>query len=616
MKFSVEGVRESARTVARNYATLVKPLRLVWRASPKLLLVSAGLSGVIGVLPATQAWVAKGVIDAVAQGGAASASDAWARLAPWVGIELALACGLLALVTVRTQVDRARDWRTTVLVDRIFLGKARQMDVADFETPAHYDRLSIAEDARTLVTTATNELDSFVQSVVALVTIGAGLFLLGPWIPLAIALAAVPAYLVGVRVDRRSHDFTVKSTAARRRSTYFFELLTEERGIKDIRLYGMERHLETERHELRYGLHKERQRLEWQAAGAKIPVDVLGQCVYYGTYAFVGVQAAMGKLTLGEMTMFIVLFGSARTRILRFSEALASLNTYGLKLRDFFAFCEPAVSSVPSSGTTDFNPREGIRFEDVWFRYPGRTEWVLRGVSFHLEPNEKLGLVGGNGAGKSTIAKLALGLYLPTHGRVLFQGVDTRTASREDLWGRTAALFQDYMRYEGTLAQNVAIGARTSGLSVEAAARKGGADEVATAMPKGYDTMLGSRFDDAQNLSGGQWQKVALSRAFASNADLIVLDEPCSALDAEQENVLFRRMRSLTDGRMAMLISHRFSTLRIADQILVLEDGGIQDAGTHAELMGRPGLYSRLFNLQAEGYQPDRAVRPTVLVTA
>jgi ATP-binding cassette subfamily B protein len=341
---------------------------------------------------------------------------------------------------------------------------------------------------------------------------------------------------------------------------------------------------------------------------ASVGWGLLSTFSYYASYAWIVWRAVGGVISLGDMTMYLTIFRQAQTTFRSLFDGITNLYENSLFLDNLFTFLEmqPEID-VPSASKPAPSPiREGFEFRHVSFRYPDTQAWVLRDVNLHIRPGERIALVGLNGAGKTTLVKLLTRLYDPTEGQVLLDGIDLREYDLHSLQQRIGVIFQDFVQYSLTARENVGFGQVTAlgdNERVVEAARKGGAHPIIADLPDGYETALGRRWQEGQELSVGQWQKVALSRAFMRDAEILVLDEPTASLDAEAEYEIFQRFGELTAGRIAVLISHRFSTVRMADRIVVLEDGRITELGSHQELIALGGTYARLFNLQAEGYQ-------------
>jgi ATP-binding cassette subfamily B protein len=387
---------------------------------------------------------------------------------------------------------------------------------------------------------------------------------------------------------------------------YIEQLLTMDDAVEEVKLFELGETLLKEHGETFWKTFREDAALARSRTLYGLLWGTLSTIAYYGAWVWVIRLTVLGQLTLGSMTFYIALFSQSQGVFQGLLSNVASLFENGLFLKNLFDFLDlPGVAARPRLGPPPVEDRSrGVEFDRVWFKYPKSEKWILE--DFSLKPGEKMALVGENGAGKTTLIKLLTRLYEPERGTVKLNGVDLRDFAPEEIHRRVGAIFQDYVRYQRTLGENVGFGAieRARDLpSVEAAGRKSGADEVAAGLTKGYASRLGRWFDDGHNLSGGQWQKVALGRAFMRDGEVLILDEPTSSLDAEAEAAVFERMKALAEGKTALLVSHRFSTVRMADRIVVLKAGRIEELGTHDELIALGGTYARLFELQARGYR-------------
>jgi ATP-binding cassette subfamily B protein len=329
---------------------------------------------------------------------------------------------------------------------------------------------------------------------------------------------------------------------------------------------------------------------------------------YYVAYAWIIFEAVSGRITIGSMTFYLTLFRQSQGTFQGLFDTINRLYENGLFMDNLFDFLKltPQMARADRPAPMPDRFQHGLEFRSVWFRYPGREDWALRDVNLRIAPGEKLALVGPNGAGKTTMIKLLTRLYDPTEGQITLDGVDLREYDPDELRQRIGVIFQDFVKYQLTVKENIGFGQideLDDDARVRYAAERGGADEVVAELPQGIDTMLGRWFEKGHELSGGQWQKVALGRAFMRDGEVLVLDEPTAALDAEREYEIFQRFRELTNGKIAVLISHRFSTVRMADRIAVIEDGRIVELGSHEQLLARGGTYARLFEMQAEGYR-------------
>jgi ATP-binding cassette subfamily B protein len=389
--------------------------------------------------------------------------------------------------------------------------------------------------------------------------------------------------------------------------SYLEHLLTVDHSAKEIKLFGLGEPLLKRYQEFFWKFYREDTNLARRRSVISVLWGLLASASYYGAYAWIVWRTVSGTITIGDMTFYLTLFRQSQATFQGIFYNTGQLYESGLFLQNLFGFLSLAPQMISGKGRKVPRPiTRGIEFRDVSFRYPDREEWALKDVNLTVLPGEKIALVGANGAGKTTLIKLLTRLYDPTEGQILLDGVDLREYDLDDLRECIGVIFQDFVRYQVSARENIGFG-QIAELANEprilSASERGGADEVIERLPKGYDTVLGRWFEKGAELSGGQWQKIALGRAFMRDSEVLVLDEPTAALDAEREYEIFQRFRELTAGRIAFLISHRFSTVRMADRIVVIEGGQLTELGTHHELLELDGTYARLFNMQAEGYR-------------
>jgi ATP-binding cassette subfamily B protein len=421
-------------------------------------------------------------------------------------------------------------------------------------------------------------------------------------------LAAFPSFLSQSQHAERAFRAVSRRAPEARLLNYLETLLTGNDTIKEIKLFGLGGPLLERYQKLFTQFYLEDRAIAEKRTWAGLGWGMVSNLVYYGSYAWIVLRTVAGLITLGDMTMFLAIFRQSQSSIRSLLDSLNRLYESNLYLDNLMTYLKlKPLLVTPVNGLTAPAPiRRGIEFRQVSFRYPGSDVYVLRDINLHIHPGERIALVGLNGAGKTTLIKLLTRLYDPTEGQVLLDGVDLREYDLPSLHQRFGVIFQDYVRYQFTVRENIGFGqvdALDDLARIRDAAERGGASPIIEDMPNGYDTMLGRRWEKGRELSGGQWQKIALARAFMRKAEVLVLDEPTSALDAEAEYEVFRRFGDLVEGRIAVLISHRFSTVRMADRIVVLSAGKILELGSHAELIELDGAYARLFNLQAEGYR-------------
>ena len=453
-----------------------------------------------------------------------------------------------------------------------------------------------------------NSTLQMVQQVITLISLVVLLVRFSPWLAVIVFVSAIPSFLSQSQYAERAFRAVSRRAPESRLLNYLEMLLTGNDTIKEIKLFGLGEPLLKRYQELFTKFYLEDRAIAQRRTWAGLGWGLLSNLAYYGSYAWIVLRTIAGSITLGDMTMFLGIFRQSQSSIRSLLDSLNRLYESNLYLDNLLDYLKlQPVLMAPADGIIAPAPiRQGIEFRNVSFRYPGSDTFVLRNINLHIQPGERIALVGLNGAGKTTLIKLLTRLYDPTDGQILLDGVDLREYDLTSLHQRFGVIFQDFVRYQFTVRENIGFG-QVDALDdldrIKNAADRGGAGSIIEKMPKGYDTMLGRRWEKGQELSGGQWQKIALARAFMRKAEVLVLDEPTSALDAEAEYEVFRRFGELMEGRIAVLISHRFSTVRMADRIVVLSAGKILELGSHAELMALDGAYARLFNLQAEGYR-------------
>ncbi len=600
--------RSPLRRYLSVYQYTWRAIGLVWATNRRLTVVFAVLTVVAGLLPAAVAYVGKLIVDGVVLAAASgSADDRWQALT-WVAAEAGLVALLAASqrgLDVCQQLLRAQlGHRVNVMI----LEKALRLDLGQFEDSAFYDKMTRARrEASYRPLSLVQRSFGLLQNGVALTTYAALLLSFSPWAVLALCVGSIPAFVAETKFAGEAFTLFRWKSPETRRQVYLEVLMAREDFAKEVKLLQLGRMLLERYRSIFDRLYARDRNLTVRRGGWGFVLGLLSTAALYGAYAWIAVEAISGRISLGEMTMYLLVFkqGSAA-----FSAILSSVggmyedNLYLSNLYEYLSEPEP----VPSGhATTGPDPSDGIRFEEVRFTYPGAETRALDGVSLHLRPGDKLALVGPNGSGKTTLIKLLTRLYSPDSGRITLDGRELGEWEPEALRARVGVIFQDFVRYQLILGENIGVGDVehvTDRERWQRAADKALAAPVVDQLPRGYDTQLGRWFDEGRELSLGQWQKVALARAFMrEGADILVLDEPTAAIDAEAEARIFQRFRDMTGGQMAILISHRFSTVRMADQIAVLDQGRIVESGTHEQLLAREGIYERLFSLQARGYQ-------------
>jgi len=602
--------RGRLRAVVEVFAQFPATFRLVWEADRRGTLAIAVLTTVAALLPAPLAWVGKLIIDAVLDAVRSGSEASRERVASLVLLELLLMAA--SLVTGRF-LGFLRELLRTHLGNRIneqILSKALSLELRHFEDADVYDKMQNARrEASSRPLSLVMQAFGIAQNTVTLAALSALLWRLSPWSVLVIVAASIPAFVAEARLSSESFRVNTWRAPEGRRLNYLEWILTRDSHVKEVKLYDLGPLVLGRYRDLFRKFYGEDRRLAVRrlAFGAGFGLLALG--AFYGMYLLVAGRAARGEISLGDMTLYLVVFRQGQQAFQAILAAVGSMYEDSLYMSNLFAFLliptggERARIDPPASLPT--GRALEIAFEDVSFRYPARPEWALQGLNLRLAPGETLGLVGENGAGKSTVVKLLLRLYDPTEGRITYGGVDLRDLDPRDLRGRIGAVFQDFVRYQFTAAENIGFGSPehvNDRARIEEAARRAGASSLVESLPRGLDTVLGGWFEAGHEISAGQWQKLAVARAFMREAEVLVLDEPTASIDAESEHELFLRFRELAAGRTAIVISHRFSTVRMADRIAVLHGGRLEELGSHRDLIARDGRYAHLFSLQAQGY--------------
>jgi ATP-binding cassette subfamily B protein len=447
-----------------------------------------------------------------------------------------------------------------------------------------------------------------IQQVVTTISLAARVLFISPWILFALIICVVPAFVGETHFAFMGYSLNFRQTPAKREMDYLRILGGSKETAKELKLFGLGPFLMSRYTKLSDLLHRQNVSLAKRRVWVGALLSTLGTVGYYGCYTYVIYETVFGGWTIGRLYLMTGAIAGASTNIQAVFTTFSQIADQALFITDLLEFfaLRPKVFSKPGALPIPRPISKGFEFQDVSFAYPGQTRLVLSNVSFRLQPTERLALVGENGQGKTTIVKLLTRLYDPTGGRILLDGVDLREYDLDDLWKEIGVIFQDFMRYDLTAAENIAIGRvedQENIFRLRSAAQKSLAEQVIRKLPKGYDQVLGRRFEGGVDLSGGEWQKIALARAYLRDAQLLILDEPTAALDARSEHEVFERFAELTKGKMALLISHRFSTVKMADRILVLEGGRIAEEGAHEELLQNKGRYAEMFELQAASYR-------------
>jgi ATP-binding cassette, subfamily B, bacterial len=593
------------------YRNIPRAFQLVWSADRTGTLMMALTTILSAGLPASQAWAGAMIVDSVVNSLSArlTAQQGLQAALPMLGLEFGLLLAGAILSQVRRLYEHVLNAKLGHHINTAIMRKALTLDLHYFEDADFYDKLQNARrEADYRATGIVNGAFMIAQNLITLFSFAVLLLSFNPWITLILFGATVPAFIAQGRFSRLHFRLLTWHAPEFRRMQYIEHLLTVDNSVKEVKLFGLGEPLLKRYTETFWRFFDEDVRLARRRSLISFGLGLLATISYYAAYAWIIFIAVTGAITLGGMTLYLALFRQSQGTVQGLFDNINRLYENGLFMDNLFGFLELAPQ-MTSGGHTAPLPRtldRGLEFRSVSFRYPGREDWALRDVSLRIIPGQKVALVGPNGAGKTTLIKLLTRLYDPTEGQILLDGIDLRDFDPDELRKRIGVIFQDFVKYQLTARENIGFGQIDQLDDVErvrVAAERGGADDVVAELPGGMDTMLGRWFQDGNELSGGQWQKIALSRAFMRDGEVLVLDEPTAALDAEREYEIFQRFRELTEGKIAVLISHRFSTVRMADQIVVIEAGRIAERGSHAELVALGGTYARLFEMQAEGYR-------------
>lgn len=588
-----------------------RALGLVWTTHRGLTVALAVATVAAGLLPAAMAWVGALIIDAVVAAIEVSRTSGEADMAPifrLIGLEAAIVAALAGaqrLISLCQALLRAQLGQR---VNLMILEKAVRLDLAQFEDSEFYDKLTRARrEASSRPLSLVTRLFGLAQNLISLVSYGVLLVQFSPWAVAVLVLAGLPSFVAETRFSNDAFSLFRWRSPDTRMQIYLETVLAREDNVKEVKLFGLGPLLLERYRGIFRRLYGKDRDLAIRRDGWGFVLGLLGTAALYGAYAWVAVAAVAGRITLGQMTMYVMLFRQGQSSVSASLSSISGMYEDNLYLSTLYEYLETPVPERTGDRRAGPTPGDGIRFENVSFTYPGAERPALEQVDLHVRPGESLALVGENGSGKTTLIKLLTRLYTPSEGRVLLDGLDLQDWDPEVLRARIGVIFQDFSRYQFLLGENIGVGDVRHFTDEErwrAATEKGMAEDLVADLPKGYGTQLGKWFKDGQELSGGQWQKIALARAFMrTGADILVLDEPTAAMDAAAEAAIFEHFRRLTENRIAILISHRFSTVRMASQIVVIENGRVIERGTHEALMSKDGHYAGLFSLQAAGYR-------------
>lgn len=600
----------TAPTLKEKFAALSnlpRFFKLVWQTHHWYTILNALLRLVRSAIPVSILYVGKMIIDEVLALSKGTVTDQ-AFLWELVGAEFALAILSDALSRSTTLVDSLLGDLFSNHTSVKIMEHAAKLDLEQFEDSAFYDKLERARQQTVGRTILLSQVLTQVQDIITMVFLAAGLMAFNPWLILLLIIAIVPAFLGESYFNDRSYALTRGQTPERRELDYIRYIGASDETAKEVKLFNLSHFLGDRFKTLSNKFYTDNKKLSVKRASWGTLFSLIGSAGYYAAYVVIIMQTISGAITIGTLTFLAGSFRQLRNILENILSRFTAVSQGAIYLRDFFEFFEiqPKIFTPEKPVPFPVNIRQGFVFEDVGFKYHNSDKWAIRHLSFSLKAGEKLALVGENGAGKTTLVKLLARLYDTAEGRILLDGIDLREYDLLQLRKNIGVIFQDYQRYQMSFGQNIAVGnieeQENRGLIVQSA-EKSLAHLLAQKLPNQYDQALGRRFNNGVELSGGEWQKVALARAYMKDAQLLILDEPTSALDARAEYEVFQRFAELTKGKTAVLISHRFSTVRMADRILVLDNGRLLEIGSHEELLKNNGRYAELFHLQAKGYR-------------
>jgi len=633
MHFSFASSGKEKPTLQQRFAALryIPPLlKLVWETHRGYTATMAALRLLRAGIPVATLWVGKLIIDAVvaSREGSPNLSRLWRLIA----LEIAIVTASDILARTSSLVESLLGDLFSNYTSVRLMEHAATLDLAHFEDPAFYDQLERARRQSTSRIGLLAQLLSIGQDGLTLISLGAALVVYSPWLLLLLAVAVLPSFFGETHFASLEYSMQFRWTPERRQLDYLRYVAASDRTAKEVQSFGLSSWLIERFRKLSWKFYDENKRLSIRKARVSSLLSLVGTLGYYTAYAIILLRATRGELTIGTLTFLAGSFGRSRQLIEVLLLSAGGIYQQCLYLKDLFDFFQmkPTIASAPNARPIPRPIKHGFVFDDVGFQYPGSETWAARHISFKLLPGERIAFVGENGAGKTTLTKLLARLYDPTEGRILLDGIDLREYDLASVRRAIGVIFQDFVKYDLRFDENVGVGEidevrsyldaptpdengnsgeiKNNGNgsvpdSIVTASEKSLASSLLPRFTKGYKQMLGRRFDEGVELSGGEWQKIALARAYMRDAQVLILDEPTASLDARAEYEVFIRFSELVAGRMAVIISHRFSTVRMADRIIVLQNGIVIEDGSHNDLVARGGLYAELFSLQAEGYR-------------
>ena len=593
----------------RALRTLPPFFKLIWHTNPRLFAASVVLRVVRSAIPVTMLYIGKLIIDEVIRLVDAGNADDLTQIFTYIGLELGLAILSDAINRSTVLLDSLLGDKFANETSARLMAHAGTLDLAQFENADFYDKLERARRQTNGRTALMSQVLGQFQSLITIGFLAVALIAFSPWLILLIGVAVVPAFLGESHFNERSYSLNNQWTPERRELDYYRFIGASDETAKEVKIFGLSDFLVDNFATLSEKYYQANKRIAISRARWGSVFAAIGSAGYYGAYVIIILQTVNGQISVGDLTFLAGSFSRLRSLLEGVLNQFSSMAQGALYLQDFFDFfhMQPLVQANTTSRPFPRPLQQGFEFRDVGFKYPNTDIWAVRHLDFTLRAGEKLALVGENGAGKTTLIKLLARLYEPHEGQILLDGHHLHEYHPDELRAEIGVIFQDFVRYQMTAATNIAVGKiadQQDRGKIDDAAYRGMADQVIEKLPHGYDQMIGRRFADGVNLSGGEWQKIAISRAYMRDAQILVLDEPTAALDARAEYEVFHRFSELTAGKTAVLISHRFSTVRMADRILVLQNGQLLEIGrkAHEELLEKDGKYAELFGLQAQGY--------------
>ena len=599
----------------KNLRNSHRLLALVWQAAPKWLLAMVVVTVFGSLLPVGLLYINKLIIDWLTLhagqnivSGTSWPYAAWAPIVVLISIRLGLSVMRLGLAELRPFVSQMLSDRLSLTATQKLLRQAMRLDLNHFESPAFYESLNRATQSGSSY--PVRSLDYATNLMGQLINVSGLVILLSQFNPIILALlllTTLPLLQKGVSFSKKKFMLNRKNTFEGRLVSYFQGLLTQQRYAKEIRLFNLGEQILARWQHTYSQYRKEVEQMARRQAIGSFTVGVMPHLCFYAAYAWIMVQTVRGQITLGDFVMYGGAFSQAQSLLTGCVQNLARTYDANLHMSQFFEFLalQPSITSPRVPHAFPSTIKQGLALKNIGFAYPESDSTVFENISFEVYPGESIAVVGVNGAGKTTLVKLLTRLYEPSQGSITIDGLPLSAFNLSELRRNIAVLFQDFSQYKLSIRENIGFGDIEhwdNAERTEAAAQKAGIADFINSLEKGYDTKLGNLFPEGRELSGGQWQKIGLSRAFMSNAQILILDEPTSAMDAIAEFDLYRRFQQLTQGKITFFISHRFSSVRLADRILVLDGGRIAELGTHQQLMEESGLYAKMFSLQASGY--------------